>query len=831
MPFAAIASVAFALLVDEILLSAIFHVLVGGGNTVAAISVALLGLSAAGIVAYLVPALRDPERAGPLAAVLLVGFGATLMLCTVAVMSVPLNHADLVFARGELRVQLLRVGVYVAAALPFFAGGLAINVVLRAHAERVSRLYFSDLAGAACGCVAAPLLLATVGAPLGILLAAVPAVLVAAGPLLRAGGWPRAVLVLPALLVVAASVDPSLLRFRQLNTMGEVTAPRYRSVELGREDLDYERWALDAWTVVRAESIPQQWENFRGWGVSDRYAGPVPPITLVNYNARFSTYVTQSVGSLEPLGPWLDSDLISIHFLLGRHYDSVLNIGAGGGREVLNALHHGASRVVAVDLSEAVVEDLMKDRLRDYSGGLYLDPRVEAVADEGRTFVERSDERFDLIDMSIVGGTSLEKMDLIRSDDLFTLEALRSYFAHLEDAGVFSYVMYTLRSDLVAALAAEPVVTDPPYVPALKTLVGLRTVLEEQVPGADFRDHVLIAGLPRRIDPNFDLVHITASRTAFTEAERRAFVARCEALDFPIFHPVEPEAANPYARVAVAPDLSELVDALPFSIRPSRDDLPFQFAFDRAHLARAWEHGRLGAFLAANPVISLGLPIALLALLLVATPLLWMVIVDGQSVAPVVQRFDLLAYFGCIGFAFMAVEIPILFKLQLYLGKPIYGLAVGLFAFLFSGGLGSAFTERFDGASLRPFGLGVVCLLAAGALFYLVSSAAFMATIAWPLAARATIAVVSIFPVAFVMGGFFPMGIKLVSRSQADLIPWAWAINGATSVLGILGSRAIALFLGFDRTLVVGLVAYLGVLVCIGAFARSTRSPMQPIRS
>ena len=55
MALIAIAAVSFALLVDEIMLSAIFNVLLGAGNTVAAIAIALVGLSASGIAAWLLP--------------------------------------------------------------------------------------------------------------------------------------------------------------------------------------------------------------------------------------------------------------------------------------------------------------------------------------------------------------------------------------------------------------------------------------------------------------------------------------------------------------------------------------------------------------------------------------------------------------------------------------------------------------------------------------------------------------------------------------------------------------------------------------------------------
>ena len=54
--------ISFALLIDEIMLSAIFHVLLGAGNTIAAIAIALVGLSASGIFVYLNPSLqRHPE--------------------------------------------------------------------------------------------------------------------------------------------------------------------------------------------------------------------------------------------------------------------------------------------------------------------------------------------------------------------------------------------------------------------------------------------------------------------------------------------------------------------------------------------------------------------------------------------------------------------------------------------------------------------------------------------------------------------------------------------------------------------------------------------------
>src|SRR4029077_14849801 len=101
-----------------------------------------------------------------------------------------------------------------------------------------------------------------------------------------------------------------------------------------------ERWALDAWTIIRSSRIPQQWEDFHGWGVSPRYRGPVSRVRLVNYNLRFTTYATEFDGDLSKLRDWLDADLISLHYQLGRRYGTVLQIGAGGGRRGVTALAH-----------------------------------------------------------------------------------------------------------------------------------------------------------------------------------------------------------------------------------------------------------------------------------------------------------------------------------------------------------------------------------------------------------------------------------------------------------------------------------------------------------
>ena len=51
------------------------------------------------------------------------------------------------------------------------------------------------------------------------------------------------------------------------------------------------------------------------------------------------------------------------------------------------------------------------------------------------------------------------------------------------------------------------------------------------------------------------------------------------------------------------------------------------------------------------------------------------------------------------------------------------------------------------------------------------------------------------------------------------MIPWAWGVNGATSVVGSVIAILLAINLGFNNTLLIGLASY---LFTIGLIAKKT---------
>ncbi|GAA3548422.1 hypothetical protein GCM10022419_030890 [Nonomuraea rosea] len=130
----------------------------------------------------------------------------------------------------------------------------------------------------------------------------------------------------------------------------------------------------------------------------------------------------------------------------------VLIVGAGSGTDVAIALSKGANRVDAVEIDP---------KLRELGGSVhpdkpYDDPRVTTHVTDGRAFLERSAEKYDLIlfalpdSLTLVSGASSLRLESY----LFTEEAMQAARAHLKPGGTFSMYNYYRESWLVDRLAS-----------------------------------------------------------------------------------------------------------------------------------------------------------------------------------------------------------------------------------------------------------------------------------------------------------------------------------------------------------------------------------------
>ena len=133
-----------------------------------------------------------------------------------------------------------------------------------------------------------------------------------------------------------------------------------------------------------------------------------------------------------------------------RTFDRVLVIGAGSGTDVALALARGAKHVDAVEIDPELAQ-IGRDF---HPEGVYRDPRVTVIVNDGRAFLNASRDKYDLIlyavtdSLTLVSSTAGVRLESF----LFTEESLQAAKDHLAPGGMFS--MYNLYREpwLIAKL-------------------------------------------------------------------------------------------------------------------------------------------------------------------------------------------------------------------------------------------------------------------------------------------------------------------------------------------------------------------------------------------
>jgi len=117
------------------------------------------------------------------------------------------------------------------------------------------------------------------------------------------------------------------------------------------------------------------------------------------------------------------------------HPPAVLVLGSGMGNDVAAALRNGADRVVAVEIDPLIL-DLGR---RLHFEKPYASPRVRAVLDDARSYLQNSRDRFDLIVFSLLDShTTSSHFSNIRIDNyVYTIEALEAAKQLLKPDGIF----------------------------------------------------------------------------------------------------------------------------------------------------------------------------------------------------------------------------------------------------------------------------------------------------------------------------------------------------------------------------------------------------------
>jgi hypothetical protein len=165
--------------------------------------------------------------------------------------------------------------------------------------------------------------------------------------------------------------------------------------------------------------------------------------------------------------------------------------------------------------------------------------------------------------------------------------------------------------------------------------------------------------------------------------------------------------------------------------------------------------------------------------------------------------------------------------LILFLGHPIYSLTVVLFALLIASGIGSLISERLINSAVAKY-LWIILFVVLGIVSFFLTPF-LRSQIGLPTTARVIISVLIIFPVGFLMGIPFPSGLRAAGQIHPSLVPWAWALNGAGSVVAPVIAMIVAIAGGFTLAQLLGTTAYLLAFAIFGIGAISLKTEAEPV--
>jgi len=773
--FAGVALTSTGVLLLQLTLTRLFSATLAYHFAFLAISLALLGSGAGGVAVYLAgERWRGARTSGGLCL-----FSLLFALSTVAALLVILANR---FSPAAAAWDVSRdVGLlYLASAVPFFCAGVVLSLVVARNAHEMSRLYLFDLGGAAAGCLLLLPLLDRLGAPNTVL---VVALLAAAAAVVFASGQDRR-------WMATASVIAALLGL--LLAANAVT---------GGLDVKQAKGLPEAGNVIFSK-----WNSFSRVTVWGQLGDPS---VLLMIDADAGTLILEGAGDPER-HPWLARRVESlVHHL--RPGGRTLVIGAGGGIDVASARLLGAREVVAVEVNPVVARDVMSSEpFLTYSGRLFERPGVRLVIDEARSFLRSRQERYDVIQATMVdtwAATAAGAYSLTENN-LYTVEAFLDFLRRLGPEGVLSVTRwYVEPPDQVLRLAA------------LARAAGAELGL------GDVAAHVIVMKGVSEAGRDRAPATFLFGRRAFAPAE----VDQAEALSavngFRVLFSPRTRPPGDLKNLLEAPDPATIWSALDRDLSPPRDNRPFFFQTVRL--------GRLDTALRGDPEsrkTNLGtlLLFGLLALTFVLVlscillPLAWARGAALRAERP--RKLRLLLGFAALGCGYIVLEVALVQKCILFLGSPAHALSVVLFSLLAAGALGSRFTARTGERPLRDrarraaaIGAGAACVVVA------VASPLFYACVQMPRPARVVLTVAVVGPLGFLLGRPLPLAVRSLARAFPEVVPWAWGVNGAASVLGSALALAVALSLGFDQALLLAGVLYVGTAVAFAALPADAR--------
>jgi len=807
--FTAAGVLAFELSLMRILLVASWH-----HFAFLVFSIALLGFGASGTVLTLLRSFFL-KHSGASLFVLILASAVLMPLCVTVVQHIPVEAR--ITPALVWRQVLLWLLYWAILAFPFFGGAAAIVLTLMLARQCVAQVYAANLMGSAVGLLFITAAMYYVPpAWLPWLAGAITLVggLATDAPRLRARLAMWAVCILGATLLLA--VEPPSIRMDAYK-YGAHIARLEQQGEAERAAIAYSpRATVEAYRSELFHDLP-----FLSVG------GKPPSVSLLLADGHLAGSVLDVENADD--AELMEYTLMALPYAFAPSGPRVLLLGESGGLNIWLATRHRAG-VIDVVQPDANVTALLRGPLRNRGGAALFQPAVTLITAEPRHALQHAPGRYDLIQLVELESSAAGSGGVggLAENHLITVEGLVTALEHLTDDGllVATRGIQTPARDNLKLFAT--------FASALRR-VGITEPARHIVV---VRDYLAVCTMARTTP--WSTEEIDQVRKVCTERELTPVWfsgVRPEELNYPDeleSPPGEDGDWYHYAakRLFQGSDGVQFVRDWPFDIRPPTDDRPFFLDFCKLKSMSVLKEAFGDLWLTRTELAFLFVIAAMLVTGLVAGTATWLPLLALRFPSNMRGWIPTLAYFAAIGLAFMFLEIAFLSRTMRVVGDPVTAAAVTIAGFLLFSGLGSLCVQWLQGrrqvradrdstgadaeAPVAPFGrrrdrviqIAIIALVLTGLVELILARPLAVAIGPLPFLVRCAAALAAIAPLAFLMGFPMPAGLAQLQRGAPALIPWAWSVNGFTSVVAAPAATAIGMTWGYTMAGAIALALY-----------------------
>ena len=746
--FAGIFLIALSGLVLEVSITRIFSAAIWYHFAFVAVSVALVGLGASGLVVQH----RVKKLKGKWAENLTIfsAWGITIFI--------PIT----IFVMHALASQVIYLPLFmILFSVPFFLVGIIISAAFNAFASVAGRLYAADLIGASAGALLVVLFLVLTGGEGATLIVGLIAAIGATIFSRIAKNIKKTVV---SLFFVAFAIS---LVF--LNHITQIFA--IPTDPTAQKDLPIYLREHPGSKIVKTE-----WNSFSRIDVVEGGTGGEGLVAKVFIDGGAGTNIISWDGNAESrqeLSTWMQY----LPFKMMQD-PKVLVIGSGGGRDVVASLVSGSKDVTSVEINPIIYETVKS--YGDRAGNVYSHEHVRSFVDEGRSFITRSSEKYDIIYLPFVDTwASVSSGGLSVSENfLYTLEGFQQYYDHLTDRGKIVTVRWLIDA--------------PRFISTYAKLLEQNGIPQDQL----HRHLIMVTADSYTQDPSVTMVIF--SKSPFTDEEISFLSQSFSQYDYkPILIPGQ-VMREPYSALLKGEiNLDQFYNMFDTKVYPVTDDNPYFLSFEKP-LPSAVE-------------ILLYASIGIVAIFLLV-PFAWMRRTREQEEVSKISELRIatvIPYFAALGLGFILIELALLQKLILLMGNPTMTFALLLFTLLISSGSGSLISSRIAKNNMKNLIFVIGGIAALGISYVIFLPPIIYSTIAESIEVKAAVSIAILAPIGFLMGMPLPTGMRLLKVHRPDYIPWMWAINGAFSVLGAVLAIALGIMYGSSLAMILGILIYL----------------------